>query len=134
MSSIMWHKWRNPLRVPHPENELTPAEIETRDSFRESDESRPAFIGNFIGALSVGNLGVVPVWSGTQCDDLFNFWEGHTAFAIRPLDKMAIEGVNGVEEFTLLTPYRFRIAIAKHPSFKPVEVKKKIEGLFNGYC
>ena len=132
MRPIIWHKWTNPLRIPAPENELNPSEIETRDSFSYSDENSPKEIPNkFIGALSISQLGIVPVWSSSQADDIFNFWVGQTSFIIKDIDRKRIESLSGVEEFTQLTPYRFRIAIAKHPMFKPEEVKKNIEDLFD---
>jgi hypothetical protein len=86
-----------------------------------------------VGGLHVGHLGLVPVWSGTQADDLFNFWEGHACRPVSDLDVIAMENVPGVEELTPLTPYRFRLAIARHPRFKPDHVKKQIEGIFECY-
>jgi hypothetical protein len=124
MKSVLWHRWRNPLRVYDGEERVTAGEQETRDSF---DEGRPP---HFIGPISIGSLGYFPVWEGTQADDLFDFWVGHTSERVSPQHELEIEGVPGVEELSVLTPYRFRVAVARHRKFKADDVKAAIEELF----
>lgn len=63
----------------------------------------------------------------------FNFWIGHTNFDISEEIANIIDSVPGVEVFEVYSRYRFRISIAKNPSFKPEQVKLEIEKILCGY-
>lgn len=54
-----------------------------------------------------------------------NLWEGHVNFVMTVKDKLNIINILGVEGFKQLTPYRFRLAIAR--LYKGVSVRDNIE-------
>lgn len=104
---IAWKKWKNILKKPKPTG--------------EDDET----FGSGMTQMLFSPMGVFKV-----PDELVNpakaytFWCGHTNFRITQGTVEAIENTDGVEVFDVLSPYRFRVCIAK--LFKSVEVKHDI--------
>jgi hypothetical protein len=58
-------------------------------------------------------FGVLPLTETSLASSHFKFWVGHTNFKILDRYVDIIESCPGVETIDVLTPYRFRIAIAK---------------------
>lgn len=100
---IKWKKWRDPFDVK--DNGLPEEFHAAKDTFRPLNE----FQGNFL----VGPAGIIPFHEGNRPSVLFNFWRADTNFRITNKMVDLLAWVDGVESFTPMTPYRFRISIGK---------------------
>jgi len=58
-------------------------------------------------------FGVLPLTETSLASNHFKFWVGHSNFKLMEDYYPLIESCGGVESVDILTPYRFRIAIAK---------------------
>ena len=56
---------------------------------------------------------VLPLTEQSLASTHFKFWVGHTNFKILKKHVLMIENVMGVETVDVMTPYRFRISVAK---------------------
>jgi hypothetical protein len=130
-TNVSWLKWLNPARLPSQTEPLMLWEKASRDSFRYAEDSpNPPPSPVMLGGVSMGTLGIVPVWDSTQADDLFNFWVAHTDRRITRSDFNTLRRVDGVEELTPLTCYRFRIAVGQ--MFRTEDVQRAVEDALNG--
>lgn len=112
---IHWQKWRDPLYID--EKELGEEFAFAKDTFRSS--------GSFKGQYLAGPLGLIPLHEGNRPGVLFNFWRADTNFRITNRMVEIINWVDGVESFNEMTPYRFRISVAK--LFEEDSVKQQID-------
>lgn len=103
---IGWERWKNVLKRPKPSPDApfgtttpTPMIMTDMGPYRVPDElSRP--------------------------EKAYLFWVGHTNFRLTHGVVDVIESTEGVEVFDVLSPYRFRISVAR--MFKSSEVKSSI--------
>ena len=58
-------------------------------------------------------FGMMPLTEQSLASNYFKFWTGHTNFKLLKSHINTISMVDGVETIDVLTPYRFRIAVAK---------------------
>ena len=58
-------------------------------------------------------FGMMPLTEQSLASNYFKFWTGHTNFKLLKSHINTISMVDGVETVDVLTPYRFRIAVAK---------------------
>jgi hypothetical protein len=78
-------------------------------------------------------FGVLPLTETSLASNHFKFWVGHSNFKLMEDYYPIIESCKGVESVDILTPYRFRIAIAKLFQDRDVmhEVRKTLLGAVN---
>lgn len=58
-------------------------------------------------------FGMLPLTEQSLASNHFKLWVGHTNFSVLKSHTRIIGSVKGVESVDILTPYRFRIGIAK---------------------
>jgi hypothetical protein len=58
-------------------------------------------------------FGMMPLTEQSLASSHFKFWVGHTNFKILKRHSKIIGSVDGIESIDILTPYRFRISVAK---------------------
>tara|TARA_R110000751_G_scaffold91721_1_gene179830 strand:- start:2001 stop:2441 length:441 start_codon:yes stop_codon:yes gene_type:complete len=58
-------------------------------------------------------FGMMPLTEQSLASSHFKFWVGHTNFKLLKGHCKTIGSVAGIETMDILTPYRFRIAVAK---------------------
>ena len=58
-------------------------------------------------------FGMMPLTEQSLASNHFKFWVGHTNFKLLNAHRKTIGSVAGIETMDILTPYRFRIAVAK---------------------
>lgn len=78
-------------------------------------------------------FGVLPLTETSLASNHFKFWVGHANFKLLEDYYPIIESCCGVESVDILTPYRFRIAIAKLFQDRDVmhDVRKTLLGVVN---
>jgi len=69
-------------------------------------------------------FGMMPLTEQSLASNHFKFWVGHTNFKLLNSHRKIIGSVSGIETMDILTPYRFRIAVAK--LFVDREVMSKV--------
>ena len=69
-------------------------------------------------------FGMMPLTEQSLASNHFKFWVGHTNFKLLNAHRKIIGSVAGIETMDILTPYRFRIAVAK--LFVDREVMSKV--------
>ena len=58
-------------------------------------------------------FGMMPLTEQSRASNHFKFWVGHTNFKLLKKHSKIIGSVEGIESVDILTPYRFRISVAK---------------------
>lgn len=58
-------------------------------------------------------FGIIPLTEQSLASNHFKFWVGHTNFKLLNGHRKIIGSVAGIETMDILTPYRFRVAVAK---------------------
>ena len=58
-------------------------------------------------------FGMMPLTEQSLASNHFKFWVGHTNFKLLKKHGKIIGSVEGIESVDILTPYRFRISVAK---------------------
>lgn len=133
---IIWEKWKDPLGYDDQEEvNLDPEDsniynddIEDED---EIDHGHPAKIKKIKCQLISTPFGLIPVNENTASSEIFNFWTGHTNFAITQEISNIIEETDGVETLNVFTKYRFRIAVGK--AFNDSAVMREINNNVYSY-
>lgn len=72
-----------------------------------------------------GPQGILPLFHGNLASTNFNLWIVHTNFRLDESLKNFINNIEGIETFELISPYRWRLSIAR--LFKEDSTKKVIE-------
>ena len=123
--SIAWEKWRDPF-LGYDENEIDVDNVNFLDDEEVEEESVDKIkkIGDSIKVIATP-MGLIPYNEYTASSKIFNFWMGHTNFAISKNIAHIIENTDGVETLDVFTRYRFRIGIGK--VFEAREVMRLIE-------
>lgn len=117
--SIIWEKWKDPLGFDEPE----PSE-----KSYDYDEEEQQEIKKIKCQVISTPLGIIPFNEITSSSEIFNFWTGHTNFALTKKISVLIEDTPGVETLNIFTKYRFRISIGKAFSDSAVmrEINKNV--------
>lgn len=127
---VVWEKWRDPYSFDevHDDYYLSPDSEERyedeQDVYDELEPSTQLFPNKDIKVLMT-SFGMIPVPEHSDPSNTFNFWTGHTNFAITKKMSNIIEDTEGVETLEVYTRYRFRIGIGK--LFKDSEVMVSIQ-------
>lgn len=122
--TITWEKWRDPLGFDEPQEE--------NEVFQEEDgTTRDVHIKRTKCHVIQTPFGIIPFNENLACSEVFNFWTGHTNFAVTKKIADVIEDTDGVETLNVFTKYRFRIAIGK--SFNDSVVMRDINKNVYGY-
>lgn len=103
---IIWEKWKDPLGYDDIEN------IEETQEY-EDEQVVTQKIKKIKCTLITTPFGIIPFNENTASSEIFNFWTGHTTFAITKSVADIIENTDGVETLNVFTKYRFRIGIGK---------------------
>jgi|694.fasta_scaffold00762_18 hypothetical protein len=125
--TIMWEKWKDPFGI---DDQLdSDTDDDYIDSFEEENyETQNKKIKCQIIATP---FGIIPINENTASGSIFNFWNGHTNFAITKGVAKIIENTIGVETINIFTKYRFRIAIGK--AFSDSKVMRQINNNVYNY-
>lgn len=111
---IVWEKWKDPLGFDEEDIEL---DNDIDNEYDNGDENISQQINTKIKKIKCQILntpfGLIPLNENTASGEIFNFWTGHTNFAITEEIANIIEDTEGVETLNIFTKYRFRIAIGK---------------------
>ena len=83
-------------------------------------------------ALYNTSLGIIKVPEYSDGHKQFKFWTMHTKVPFTHKLKSMIDNIEGIEVFDQYTPYRARIAVA--PLFSDLEVKTKIQQVFQKFA
>jgi hypothetical protein len=117
---IMWEKWHDPFGL-----EDIEAEEETYDEDHYEDSSVGYKKTKKIRSQVIATpFGIIPINENTASGEIFNFWTGHTNFALTQKISSIIENTSGVETLNIFTKYRFRVGIGK--AFTDSEVMRSI--------
>jgi hypothetical protein len=114
---IIWEKWKDPFGLD--ENEVAESNDDHNDGIQEEVNVKKIKCN----ILSTP-LGIIPFNETVSCNDTFNFWTGHSNFALTKNISYIIENTPGVETLNIFTKYRFRISVGK--AFTDSEVMRKI--------
>lgn len=122
---IIWEKWKDPFGFENQNDETTIDKIDTDENIDpENDVKIQTQVKKIKCQIITTPFGVIPVDENTASSEIFNFWTGHTNFAVTTNISKIIEDTSGVETLNVFTKYRFRIAIGK--AFKDSAVMRKI--------
>lgn len=128
-NTIVWEKWKDPFGFD--DEELSTLHEEKDDYHNDEDEdftekahkTQKEVKCRFI----LTPFGMIPYTENTASSSIFNFWTGHTNFALTDDIVDVIENTDGVETLDVFTKYRFRIAIGK--AFKDSSVMREVNRL-----
>lgn len=104
---IAWEKWKDPLGFDEPNESIEEYQQDEDGLVRDVKVKRTRC--NVIQTP----FGIIPFNENMASSEIFNFWTGHTNFAITSKVSELIEDTDGVETLNVFTKYRFRIAIGK---------------------
>lgn len=119
-SFIIWEKWKDPLGFDDSET--------TEQIYNDDEQIAEQNIKKIKCQIISTPLGIIPFNETTSSGDIFNFWTGHTNFALTKRVSTIIEDTPGVETLNIFTKYRFRISIGKAFSDSTVmrEINKNV--------
>lgn len=105
---IIWEKWKDPFGFDN---------AESVDVSYDDDHDNEQFIEPNIKKIKCQlistPLGIISFNETISSNDIFNFWTGHSNFALTKIISSIIENTAGVETLNIFTKYRFRIGIGK---------------------
>ena len=117
---VYWEKWVDAYEQNLQEEEDLIEQLKSMEfEFSEEEEAlyeelaqegMPGF--NSIKTIMTP-FGMMPLTEQSLASNYFKFWTGHTNFKLLKSHIDIIGMVDGVETIDVLTPYRFRIAVAK---------------------
>lgn len=107
---IIWEKWKDPFGFDNTESVDTSYDDNIYDDREEQTEHT---IKKIKCQLISTPIGIIPFNETISSSDIFNFWTGHTNFALTKIISSIIENTSGVETLNIFTKYRFRIGIGK---------------------
>lgn len=110
-NKIIWEKWKDPLGFDDQEEDLLDSEEESdyHDIYNQKQIKNKKIKCQLIHTP----FGIFPVNENTASSEIFNFWTGHTNFALIKNIGDIIEATDGVETLNVFTKYRFRISVGK---------------------
>jgi hypothetical protein len=107
---IVWEKWKDPFGFDNIES------IDASyndDHYNDNEQPIEQNIKKIKCQLISTPLGIIPFNETISSSDIFNFWTGHSNFALTRIISSIIEDTPGVETLNIFTKYRFRIGIGK---------------------
>jgi hypothetical protein len=114
--TIIWEKWKDPLGYDDQEEETSELIDNSDDDDDDDDANIPSIEhkNKKIKCHIVSTpFGIIPFNENTASSEIFNFWTGHSNFAITLDVANIIDNIDGVETLNIFTKYRFRIAVGK---------------------
>lgn len=121
--TIVWEKWKDPLGYDDQNNDHLSSnndDYETQNNEEQTDQISKKIKCHIISTP----FGIIPFNENTASSEIFNFWTGHSNFAITVAVANIIDDIDGVETLNIFTKYRFRIAVGK--AFNDSEVMREI--------
>jgi len=119
---IIWEKWKDPFGFDDTESSTT---INSNNSNDEEEEQQIEQYTKKIKCQLISTpLGLIPFNETISSSEIFNFWTGHSNFALTQTISSIIEITPGVETLNIFTKYRFRIGIGK--AFSDSKVMREI--------
>jgi len=127
---IMWEKWKDPLGFDDQEDLPNNTTDEDSDIYEDKQDEIQQSVKKIKCQLINTPFGIIPVNENTASSEIFNFWTGHSNFAITQEIANIIEETDGVETLNIFTKYRFRIAVGKafNDSFVMREINDNVYG------
>lgn len=119
---IIWEKWKDPFGFDNIES-INPS-YDNNDDYNDNEQPIEQNIKKIKCQLISTPLGIIPFNETIASSDIFNFWTGHSNFALTKMISSIIEDTPGVETLNIFTKYRFRISIGK--AFSDSLVMRKI--------
>ena len=117
---VYWEKWVDAYEQELEEEASIIEQLKSMDlEFSEEEESLYKELSEeeMTGFKSIKTImtpfGMLPLTEQSLASNYFKFWTGHTNFKLLKSHINTISMVDGVETIDVLTPYRFRIAVAK---------------------
>lgn len=117
---VYWEKWVDAYEQELEEETSIIEQLKSMDlEFSEEEEQLYEELSNegMAGFKSIKTImtpfGMMPLTEQSLASNYFKFWTGHTNFKLLKSHINTISMVDGVETIDVLTPYRFRIAVAK---------------------
>lgn len=117
---VYWEKWVDAYEQELEEEASIIEQLKSMDlEFSEEEESLYKELSEeeMTGFKSIKTImtpfGMMPLTEQSLASNYFKFWTGHTNFKLLKSHINTISMVDGVETIDVLTPYRFRIAVAK---------------------
>ena len=117
---VYWEKWVDAYEQELEEEASIIEQLKSMDlEFSEEEESlyKELREEEMTGFKSIKTImtpfGMMPLTEQSLASNYFKFWTGHTNFKLLKSHINTISMVDGVETIDVLTPYRFRIAVAK---------------------
>lgn len=121
--AIKWERWRNPIEHVLHLRGVTDDEGGSGDTKTDNTFDDPSL-------LLFTRFGAVPIKPDELPPSEFDFWVGHCNFSIDSKIAEAIRGEPGVESLDVVSPYRFRMAVARQ--FQALAVQKGVEVAVRG--
>jgi len=119
---ICWEKYENPYLT---SLEINPPNQDDREYYDEEPEEDKTEQQELLHNVVHTNYGPIAI-PNIYIDNGWNLWTGHTRKKITVEIANKIEDTDGVEVLQILSPYRFMISIALHPSFSPGMVMAEV--------
>jgi len=123
-NTIIWEKWKDPFG-------MDTEDVQAYDDIGLDDEDdEDSYILKYKKIKKVQShviatpFGIIPINENTASGEIFNFWTGHTNFALTNNIAQIIENTEGIETLNIFTKYRFRIGIGK--AFKDSDVMRDV--------
>ena len=117
---VYWEKWVDAYEQELEDEASIIEKLKSMDlEFSEEEESLYKELSEeeMTGFKSIKTImtpfGMMPLTEQSLASNYFKFWTGHTNFKLLKSHINTISMVDGVETIDVLTPYRFRIAVAK---------------------
>ena len=131
---VYWEKWvdvyeqeMDALEEEILRQELLEQELEELDDGYSAYNDEPELAPFSKIKTILTPFGVLPLTEQTLASTHFKFWVGHTNFRLLKKHVLMIENVIGVETVDVMTPYRFRISVAK--LFKDRDVMSSVRAV-----
>lgn len=106
---IIWEKWKDPFGF---DDSDSSSDLDANNSDYIEEETEQ-YTKKIKCQLISTPLGLIPFNETISSSDIFNFWSGHTNFALTKIISSIVEDTPGVETLNIFTKYRFRISIGK---------------------
>ena len=115
---VYWEKWVDAYESEMEEIDRAIEEFEDIASLEyEIDPETMEKLESMANMPSIKTImtpfGMMPLTEQSLASSHFKFWVGHTNFKLLKGHCKTIGSVAGIETMDILTPYRFRIAVAK---------------------
>ena len=115
---VYWEKWVDVYQEEIDEIDQSLSEFEDlQDLEYDIDPEMMEKLESMANMPSIKTImtpfGMMPLTEQSLASNHFKFWVGHTNFKLLKKHSKIIGSVEGIESVDILTPYRFRISVAK---------------------